>query len=147
MHDSLHQRLENEKIEKLKMFKIVLERIMLFLRLNKQDIQLIHKDKLVSVEKNISKFLSSNLARSKTSSSPQQGQLHQSSKQLQQPQSLDGQSNPPMQPCTGFHGGNATELSHQLATLFLVWRIDNIQFSTTHDKCGKAWFQMGFGTG
>ncbi|KAH0678460.1 hypothetical protein KY284_019545 [Solanum tuberosum] len=101
MHDSLQQRLENEKIEKLKMFKIMLERIMLFLRLNKQDIQLIHKDKLVSVEKNISKFLSSNLALSKTSSSPQQGQLHQSSMQLQQPQSLAGQTNPPMQPIQG----------------------------------------------
>ncbi|WMV23309.1 hypothetical protein MTR67_016694 [Solanum verrucosum] len=101
MHDSLHQRLENEKIEKLKMYKIMLECIMLFLRLNKQDIQLIHKEKLVSVEKNISKFLSSNLALSKTSSSPQQGQLHQSSMQLQQPQSLGGQTNPPMQPVQG----------------------------------------------
>ncbi|XP_049354433.1 mediator of RNA polymerase II transcription subunit 15a-like, partial [Solanum verrucosum] len=94
-------RLENEKIEKLKMYKIMLECIMLFLRLNKQDIQLIHKEKLVSVEKNISKFLSSNLALSKTSSSPQQGQLHQSSMQLQQPQSLGGQTNPPMQPVQG----------------------------------------------
>ncbi|XP_006359329.2 mediator of RNA polymerase II transcription subunit 15a-like isoform X1 [Solanum tuberosum] len=88
-------------IEKVKMYKIMLERIMLFLRLKKQDIQLIHKEKLVSVEKNISKFLSSNLARSKTSSSPQQGQLHQSSMQLQQPQSLGGQTNPPMQPVQG----------------------------------------------
>ncbi|KAK4720729.1 hypothetical protein R3W88_010962 [Solanum pinnatisectum] len=99
--DSLQQRLENEKIEKLKMFKIILERIMLFLRLNKQDIQLNHKYKLVSVEKNISFFLSSNWARSKTSSSPQQGKLPQSSMQLQQPQSPDGQTNPPMQPVQG----------------------------------------------
>ncbi|XP_049390566.1 mediator of RNA polymerase II transcription subunit 15a-like [Solanum stenotomum] len=97
----MQQRLENEKIEKLKMYKIMLERIMLFLRLNKQDIQLLHKEKLVSVEKNISKFLRSNLACSKTSSSPQQGQLHQSSMQLQQPQSLGGQTNPPMQPVQG----------------------------------------------
>ncbi|XP_027772123.1 mediator of RNA polymerase II transcription subunit 15a isoform X2 [Solanum pennellii] len=88
----MQQRLENEKIEKLEMYKIMLERIMLFLRLNKQDIQLIHKEKLVSVEKNIIKFLSYNLARSKTSS-PQQGQLHQSSMQLQ--------TNPLMQPVQG----------------------------------------------
>ncbi|XP_025886380.1 mediator of RNA polymerase II transcription subunit 15a-like [Solanum lycopersicum] len=88
----MQQRLENEKIEKLEMYKIMLERIMLFLRLNKQEIQLIHKDKLVSIEKNIIKFLSYNLARSKTSS-PQQGQLHQSSMQLQ--------TNPPMQPVQG----------------------------------------------
>ncbi|WMV23312.1 hypothetical protein MTR67_016697 [Solanum verrucosum] len=57
------------------MFKVTLECIMHFLQLRKQDIQLNHKGKLVSVEKNISFFLRFNWARS-TSSSPQQGELH-----------------------------------------------------------------------
>ncbi|WMV23307.1 hypothetical protein MTR67_016692 [Solanum verrucosum] len=58
------------------MFKVTLEHIMHFLRLRKQDIQLNHKGKLVSVEKNISFFLGFNWERSRTSSSPQQGELH-----------------------------------------------------------------------
>lgn len=103
LHDSLHQRLENEKIEKLEMYKIMLERIMLFLRLNKQEIQLIHKDKLVSIEKNIIKFLSYNLARSKTSS-PQQGQLHQYSMHLQNTQSL------------------IVKLIHRCSSYMVLWR-------------------------
>ncbi|XP_027771816.1 mediator of RNA polymerase II transcription subunit 15a-like [Solanum pennellii] len=76
-HDSIHHRLQNENIEKLKMFKVTLEHIMLFLRLKKQDIQLNHKGELDSVEKNISFFLRFNWERSMTSSSPQQGGLHQ----------------------------------------------------------------------
>ncbi|WMV08088.1 hypothetical protein MTR67_001473 [Solanum verrucosum] len=48
----------------------MLECIVLFLRLNKQDIQISHKNKLVSVEKHISFFLSVNWAWSRTSSSP-----------------------------------------------------------------------------
>ncbi|XP_055801617.1 mediator of RNA polymerase II transcription subunit 15a-like isoform X1 [Solanum dulcamara] len=115
-HDSLPQRPQNEQIEKLKVFKITLERIVLFLRLNKQDIQPSHKEKLVSVEKHISFFLSSNRPRSKPSSSPLQGQLPQSSMQLQQPQSLDGQTNPSMQPVQGSMAAmpqnNLTNLQH-----------------------------------
>ncbi|XP_049392512.1 mediator of RNA polymerase II transcription subunit 15a-like [Solanum stenotomum] len=97
----MHQRLENEIIEKLKIFKVMLECIVLFLRLNKQDITISHKNKLVSVEKHISFFLSVNWARSRTSSSPQQVKLHQSSRQLQNSQSLDGQINPLIQPVHG----------------------------------------------
>ncbi|KAL3338815.1 hypothetical protein AABB24_027774 [Solanum stoloniferum] len=128
-HDSLPQRPQNEQIEKLKMFKITLERIVLFLRLNKQDIQLSHKEKLVSVEKHISFFLSSNRPRSKPSSSPLQGQLPQSSMQLQQPQSLDGQSNPSMQPVQGSMAAmpqnNLTNLQHN--TLSGIPTISNSQ--------------------
>ncbi|KAK4720734.1 hypothetical protein R3W88_010967 [Solanum pinnatisectum] len=65
-HDSLHHRLQNENIEKLKMFKVTLEHIMLFLQLRKQDIELNHKGKLVSVEKNISFFLRSSSTQSGT---------------------------------------------------------------------------------
>ncbi|XP_060182673.1 mediator of RNA polymerase II transcription subunit 15a isoform X2 [Lycium barbarum] len=114
-HDSLPQRPQNEQIEKLKMFKMTLERIVLFLRLNKHEIQLSHKEKLHSVEKHISFFLSSNRPR-KPASSPLQGQLPQSSMQLQQPQSLDGQTNPSMQPVQGsmaaMQQNNLTNLQH-----------------------------------
>ncbi|KAM3281195.1 hypothetical protein P3S67_028216 [Capsicum chacoense] len=91
-HDAIPQRPQNEQIEKLKRFKAVLERIVIFLQLNKHDIQLTHKEKLCSVERHIGFFLS------KPTSPPLQGQLPQSSMQLQQPQSLDVQTNPPMQP-------------------------------------------------
>ncbi|XP_047258369.1 mediator of RNA polymerase II transcription subunit 15a-like, partial [Capsicum annuum] len=91
-HDAIPQRPQNEQIEKLKMFKAVLERILIFLQVNKHDIQLTHKEKLCSVERHIGFFLS------KPTSPPLQGQLPQSSMQLQQPQSLDVQTNPPMQP-------------------------------------------------
>uniref|UniRef100_A0A3Q7G1G4 Uncharacterized protein n=1 Tax=Solanum lycopersicum TaxID=4081 RepID=A0A3Q7G1G4_SOLLC len=46
MQDSLCQSLPNERTEELKMFKITLERIMIFLQLNKHDINLCHKEKL-----------------------------------------------------------------------------------------------------
>ncbi|KAH0678856.1 hypothetical protein KY284_019941 [Solanum tuberosum] len=69
----VQQSLPNERIEKLKM---TLERIMIFLRLNKHDIN--HKERLLSVEKHISFFQScKNLH--KPTSSPLQGQLPQPS--------------------------------------------------------------------
>ncbi|XP_060184404.1 mediator of RNA polymerase II transcription subunit 15a-like isoform X2 [Lycium barbarum] len=127
-HDSLPQRPQNEQIEKLKMFKMTLERIVLFLRLSKHEIQLSHKEKLLSVEKHISFFLSSNRPR-KPASSPLQGQLPQSSMQLQQPQSLDGQTNPSMQPVQGsmaaMQENNLTNLQHN--SLSGVWTISNSQ--------------------
>ncbi|KAG5608816.1 hypothetical protein H5410_020097 [Solanum commersonii] len=95
--NSLHQRRTNEQIEKLKMCKITLERIVLFLQLNKHYIQLAHKEKLLSVEKHINFFLCP-YQPPKPTSSPVQEQLPQYSMQLQLPQSLDGQTNPSMQP-------------------------------------------------
>ncbi|XP_075084129.1 mediator of RNA polymerase II transcription subunit 15a isoform X3 [Nicotiana tabacum] len=72
--DSLLQRPQNEQIETFKMLKITLGHILLFLRLNKQDIQLSHKEKLLQVEKHIDLFLSSDRPR-KPTLSLQQGQL------------------------------------------------------------------------
>ncbi|KAG5609504.1 hypothetical protein H5410_020785 [Solanum commersonii] len=63
--------LPNERIEKLKM---MLERIMLFLRLNKHDINLVHKERLFSVEKHISFFQSCKYLH-KPTSSPLQGYI------------------------------------------------------------------------
>lgn len=79
---------------------------MVFLGLNKHDILVTHKEKLLWVEKLISFFLSSYRPR-KRSFSLLQGQLPQSSIQLQQLQSLDGQTTDATR--TWFHGGNATE--------------------------------------
>ncbi|XP_006359333.1 mediator of RNA polymerase II transcription subunit 15a-like isoform X3 [Solanum tuberosum] len=97
---SLHQRRTNEQIEKLKLYKIALERILCFLGLSKHDIQPAHKEKLLSVEKLINFFFSPSQQR-KPTSSPVQERLPQSSMLLQQPQSLDGQTNPSMQPVHG----------------------------------------------
>ncbi|WMV23989.1 hypothetical protein MTR67_017374 [Solanum verrucosum] len=69
---TLNQSLPNERIEKLKMFKMTLERIMLFLWLNKHDINLVHREKMPSVEKHISFFLSGKNLH-KPTSSPLQG--------------------------------------------------------------------------
>ena len=60
-------------------------------------IQLAHNEKLLLVEKQIDFFLSPCQLR-KPTSSPVQEQHPQTSMQLQQPQSLDGQTNPSMQP-------------------------------------------------
>ncbi|WMV23818.1 hypothetical protein MTR67_017203 [Solanum verrucosum] len=54
------------------MFKMTLERIMIFLRLNKHNINLVHKEKLPSVERHISFFLSGKNLH-KPTSSPLQG--------------------------------------------------------------------------
>lgn len=93
---------------------MTLERVVLFLRLNKHDIQPSHKEKRLQIEKHISFFLNSNRPRKPTP--PLQGQLPQPSMQLQQPQSLDGQGNPPMQPVQGsmaaMQQNNITNLQH-----------------------------------
>ncbi|XP_027772495.1 probable mediator of RNA polymerase II transcription subunit 15c isoform X2 [Solanum pennellii] len=74
------QHLTNEQIGKLKMFKITLDRIMLFLQLNKDYITLAHKEKLLSVEKHINFFLRPRQT-PKPTSSPVQEQLPQGRKQ------------------------------------------------------------------
>ncbi|KAH0682413.1 hypothetical protein KY285_019924 [Solanum tuberosum] len=77
------------------MSKMTLERILYFLGLNKHHIQLTYKEKMLLVEKHIDFFLSPNQMGKPTS--PVQEQLPQPSVQLQQPQSIDGQTNPSMQ--------------------------------------------------
>ncbi|XP_004236822.2 mediator of RNA polymerase II transcription subunit 15a isoform X2 [Solanum lycopersicum] len=73
------QHLTNEQIEKLKMFKITLDRIMLFLQLNKDYVTLAHKEKLLSIEKHIDFFLRPRQTPKPTS--PVQEQLPQKDKQ------------------------------------------------------------------
>ncbi|KAK4373503.1 hypothetical protein RND71_008887 [Anisodus tanguticus] len=95
----VQQRPQHEQIEKLKMFKMTLERIALFLRLNKHEIQPIHKENLLSVEKHVGFFLSSNRPL-EPDSSPLQGQLPQSSmhtSQWRKTRKGDGDATLPME--------------------------------------------------
>ncbi|KAK4371332.1 hypothetical protein RND71_010807 [Anisodus tanguticus] len=91
----VQQRPQHEQIEKLKIFKMMLEHIVLFLWLNKHEIQPIHKEKLLSVEKHISFFLSSSRPRG-PASSPLQGQLPQSSMHTSQAQNAYARQTPMM---------------------------------------------------
>ncbi|VFR03142.1 unnamed protein product [Cuscuta campestris] len=75
-HDSLPQHPKNDQIEKLKMFKVMVERLLHMLRFNKNDIQPQHKEKLSYIERQIIYFLNSNRTR-----------------KPQPPQAFDGQIN------------------------------------------------------
>nr|GEY84946.1 NB-ARC domains-containing protein [Tanacetum cinerariifolium] len=108
LHDlnGLHQKIlgklqiqpKNEQIEKLKVFKNMLERFMAFLQIPKQSILAIYKDKLDSYEKQIANVI--NTIRWKPVSPQQQGQaLPPQHMQSQQPhsQSHDNQISSQMQ--------------------------------------------------
>ncbi|XP_011087375.1 mediator of RNA polymerase II transcription subunit 15a isoform X2 [Sesamum indicum] len=127
-HDALPQQPKNEQLEKLRFFKVMLERLIMFLRTNKNDIQPSHKDKIVGVEKQILNILNSNRPR-KPVSSLQQGQLPQphmhamQQPQQQQPQTSqmhasEGQMNSQMQPMNvqgsvvGAQQNSLTNLQH-----------------------------------
>ncbi|KAB1218752.1 Mediator of RNA polymerase II transcription subunit 15a [Morella rubra] len=86
-HDSLPQQPKSDPLEKLKMFKNMLERIISFLQISKSNVSPAHKEKLGLYEKQILNFINTNRPR-KPVSSLQQGQLpppHMHS--MQQPQS------------------------------------------------------------
>ncbi|KAL8545964.1 hypothetical protein ACS0TY_005900 [Phlomoides rotata] len=72
-HDALPQQPKNEQLEKLRFIKLMLERLILFLRTNKSDIQPNHKEKVIRIEKQIVNILNSNRPRKPL----QQGQLNQ----------------------------------------------------------------------
>ncbi|KAK5830929.1 hypothetical protein PVK06_014724 [Gossypium arboreum] len=103
-HDSLPQQPKSEQLEKLKIFKTMLERILHFLTVSKANIVPAFKDKLSSYEKQIINFINTNRPR-KPVSALQQGQLpppHMHSMQQPQPQSNqtqshDNQMNPQLQ--------------------------------------------------
>ncbi|GER32927.1 transcription cofactor [Striga asiatica] len=118
-HDSLQQP-KNEQLEKLRFLKMMLERFIIFLRTNKNDIQLHHRDKIAGVEKQIVNILNSNRPR-KPVSSLQQGQLTQppmhAMQQSQQQQSQitqmhvnEGQMNSQMQPMLASQQNNLPNL-------------------------------------
>ncbi|KAJ4979089.1 hypothetical protein NE237_009869 [Protea cynaroides] len=105
---------KSEQIERLKIFKNMLERMITFLQVPKNDVLLGYKDKLGSYEKQIISVLSSNRPKKPVSSQmqgqqhlqPPGGQLHsmQQQQQQSQPQSQlpqlqqpDNHMNPQMQ--------------------------------------------------
>lgn len=94
-HDSLPQQPKNEQLEKLRFLKLMLERLILFLRTNKNEIQPNHKEKVAGIEKQIINILSTNRPRKPL----QQGQLNQAhmhamqQSQQQQTQISQGHTN------------------------------------------------------
>ncbi|XP_042063123.1 mediator of RNA polymerase II transcription subunit 15a-like isoform X2 [Salvia splendens] len=105
-HDSHPQQPKNDQLDKLRFLKVMLERLIMFLRTNKNDIQANLKEKVAGVEKQILNLITSNRPRKPGSSL--QGQVTQphmhalQQPQQQQPQmsqmhSNEGQMNPQMQ--------------------------------------------------
>ncbi|XP_050289938.1 mediator of RNA polymerase II transcription subunit 15a-like [Quercus robur] len=100
-HDSLPQQSMSDQIEKLKVFKTMLERIITFLQVSKNNISPGYKEKLGSYEKQIVNFLNTNRPKKPAL---QQGQLPaphmqtmQQPPQLAQIQSHENQMNPQLQ--------------------------------------------------
>ncbi|KAK8992894.1 hypothetical protein V6N11_048957 [Hibiscus sabdariffa] len=103
-HDSNPQQPKSEQLDKLKLFKTMLERILAFLSVPKANITPPFKEKLSSYEKQIINFVTSNRPR-KPASMLQQGQLppphmhsmQQAQPQINQIQSHENQMNPQLQ--------------------------------------------------
>ncbi|OWM87295.1 hypothetical protein CDL15_Pgr022402 [Punica granatum] len=126
-HDSLPQQPKSEQLEKLKIFKVMLERLIAMLQVPKSEIYPSLKDKLPSYERQIVQFLNSNRPRK------QQGQLpphHMHSVQPQQPQphvgqvqSNENQMNPPMNiqgSGASMHQNSMTSMQHNSMSSFPV---------------------------
>ena len=103
-HDSLPHQPKSDQVDKLKLFKTMLERAITFLQVSKTSILPGYKDKLASYEKQIISFINTNRPR-KPVSSLQQGQppsshmhsMQQSQSQITQVQSHENQMNPQLQ--------------------------------------------------
>ncbi|XP_065620440.1 mediator of RNA polymerase II transcription subunit 15a isoform X4 [Quercus suber] len=100
-HDSLPQQSKSDQLEKLKVFKTMLERIITFLQVSKNNISPGYNEKLGSYEKQIVNFINTNRPKKPAL---QQGQLPvphmqtmQQPPQLAQIQSLENQMNPQLQ--------------------------------------------------
>jgi PAX-interacting protein 1 len=103
-HDSLPQQPKSEQLEKLKVFKVMLERLITFLQVSKNNITLNFKEKLGFYEKQIVGFLNPSRYR-KPIPNLQQGQprqphiqpMQQPQSQVPQLQSHENQLNPQLQ--------------------------------------------------
>ncbi|KAH7573022.1 hypothetical protein JRO89_XS03G0052800 [Xanthoceras sorbifolium] len=120
-HDSLPQPPKSEQLEKLKIFKSMLERIITFLQVSKNNISPGFKDKIGSYQKQIVNFIATNRPRKP---SMQQGQLppphlhplQQPQSQISQVQSHDNQMNPQMQ-SMNLQGSVATMQQNNMTSL------------------------------
>ncbi|XP_074274402.1 mediator of RNA polymerase II transcription subunit 15a isoform X2 [Silene latifolia] len=97
-HDALPQQPKIDQIEKLRVFKHMLERLMQVLQITKSNILLSHREKLPSFEKQIVTLLNSNRPRKLVPSNmpPQLPSMQQSHSLVPQAQSHDV-VNPPLQ--------------------------------------------------
>lgn len=106
-HDSLAQPAKIEQLDKLKLFKQMLEKLMHFLQTTKNNVSPVHREKFSSFERQIINLLNSHRPR-KTVPSMQQGQIlssqlqtmqqsQQPHSQLPQAQSHDSGANPQLQ--------------------------------------------------
>ncbi|KAL7161255.1 hypothetical protein ACSBR2_041827 [Camellia fascicularis] len=122
-HDSLPQQPKNENLEKLKIFKNMLERIMAFLQVSKSNILPGFKDKLGSYEKQIINFINSNRPRKlpgqlPLAHMPSMQQSQQSESQITLVQPLENQMNPQLQSMNSqgsvstMQQNNVTNLQH-----------------------------------
>ncbi|XP_041000124.1 mediator of RNA polymerase II transcription subunit 15a-like isoform X3 [Juglans microcarpa x Juglans regia] len=122
-HDSLPQQPKSEQLDRFKMFKAMLERIMAFLQVSKSNILPNCKEKLSFYEKQILNVVNTNRPR-KPVSSLQQGQLPQShmhSMQQPQPQVTqmqphESQMNPQLQSMS-LQGSVATMQQNNMTSL------------------------------
>ncbi|KAM7259082.1 hypothetical protein ACFE04_014823 [Oxalis oulophora] len=104
-HESQPLPTRSDQLEKLKIFKTMLERIISFLQVPKENVQPTFKEKLGSYEKQIINFINTNRPRKPGPSSLQQGQINpsqihsmqQPQSQMNQMQSHENQMNPQMQ--------------------------------------------------
>ncbi|TXG72607.1 hypothetical protein EZV62_001186 [Acer yangbiense] len=116
-HDSLPQQPKSDQLEKLKIFRGMLERIIGFLQVSKINVQPSYKEKLGSYEKQIVNFINTNRPRKP---SMQQGQLPpphmHSMQQPSQVQSHDNQMNPQMQ-SMNLQGSVATMQQNNMTSL------------------------------
>nr|GMC60806.1 mediator of RNA polymerase II transcription subunit 15A-like isoform X1 [Ipomoea batatas] len=103
--ESLPQQPPTDHINKLRNFKSMVERFLHVLQLNKSEVQLQHKERMFSIEKQILYFLNSNRPRKPV----QQGQP-------QHTQTHDNQINPQMQ-SVNLQGSMATMQQNSLTTM------------------------------
>ncbi|KAI3692446.1 hypothetical protein L6452_32262 [Arctium lappa] len=125
-HDSLPQQPKNEQLEKLKVFKNMLERFMAFLQIPKHNILANYKDKLGTYEKQIVNVINSN--RRKPAAAQQQTQAlppphlpsvqqpQQTHSQLTQVQPHESQMNSQMQ-TVNLQGSMAAMQQNNMGTL------------------------------
>ncbi|XP_041014898.1 mediator of RNA polymerase II transcription subunit 15a-like isoform X2 [Juglans microcarpa x Juglans regia] len=121
--DSLSQQPKSDQLDKLKTFKTMLERLITFLQVSKNNILPYYKEKLGLYEKQILSFINTNRPR-KPVSSLQQGQLplphmhsmQQPQSQITQMQSHESQMNPQLQ-SMNLQGSVATMQQNNMTSL------------------------------
>ncbi|KAL9682753.1 hypothetical protein QQ045_014561 [Rhodiola kirilowii] len=96
-HDSLPQPPKTDQLEKLRIFKTMLDRIITFLQVSKMNVNPAHREKLASYEKQIVNFLNSNRPRKPRQVPPHMQSMLLAQSQNMQAQPHDNHMNPQLQ--------------------------------------------------